>query len=173
MKMDRDHRRRLPARRAKVILLLQIVCLEVLSGVDLCSNAQILTKEDLQRELKTYEAASLQAETPNMPAIQAGQIWSRLGTLNQDAGMYGQSERAFEHAMRLLTIAPISNPDLATVIDNLGTLYMETGNVKEAEHAESKALKIREESDQDARQRSRLQIRPEPRRRSWPRGRSR
>jgi tetratricopeptide (TPR) repeat protein len=61
--------------------------------------------------------------------------------------MYGQSERAYEHAMRLLTKAPISNPDLATVIDNLGTLYMETGNVKEAEHAESKALKIREESE--------------------------
>jgi tetratricopeptide (TPR) repeat protein len=110
-------------------------------------NAQILTREELQKEIVVYEAASLHAETPNMSAIQAGQIWSRLGSLYQDAGMYGQSERAFEHAMRLLTVTPVSKPDLATAIDDLGTLYMETGNVKEAEHAESKALKIREESN--------------------------
>jgi tetratricopeptide (TPR) repeat protein len=110
-------------------------------------HAQILTKEELQKEIATYESASARANSPEMPPLQAGQIWSRLGMLYQDAGMYGQSERAYEHAMRLLTIAPVSNPDLATAIDNLGTLYMETGHVKEAEHAESKALRIREESN--------------------------
>ena len=117
----------------------------VICGSGLYLNAQILTKEDLQKETTVYEAASLQAETSNMSALQAGQLWSRLGTLYQDAGKYGQSERAFEHAMRFLTIAPVSKPDLATAIDNLGTLYMETGNVREAERAELKALKIREE----------------------------
>ena len=127
-------------------ILLQIICLGVLGGMGLCAKAQILTKEDLQKQIEIYEAVSLQAKTPDMPAIQAGQIWSHLGTLYQDAGMYGQSERAFEHAMRLLTVAPVSNSDLATAIDNLGTLYMETGHVEEAEHAELKALKIREES---------------------------
>ncbi len=107
-------------------------------------NAQILTKEDLQRETAVYEAASHDAEPPHMPSIQAGRIWSHLGTLYQDAGKYGQSQMAYKHAMRLLAMPPVSQPDLAVAIDNLGTLYMEIGNVKDAEHAESKALKIRE-----------------------------
>jgi tetratricopeptide (TPR) repeat protein len=91
-----------------------------------------------------YEAASRDAEGSNMPSIQAGRIWSHLGTLYQDAGKYDQSQTAYEHATRSLTIPPVSQPDLAVAIDNLGTLYMETGNVKEAEQAELKALKIRE-----------------------------
>jgi tetratricopeptide (TPR) repeat protein len=129
---------------SRIILL--IACFAKFCGSGLQLSAQILTKEDLQKEIAVYEAASLHAETSNMPAIQAGRIWSHLGTLYQDTGMCGQSERAFEHAMRLLAIAPVSKPDLATTIDSLGTLYMETGNVKEAEQAESKALKIREEA---------------------------
>ena len=99
-------------------------------------SAQILTKEDLQKETMAYEAASRNAQRSNMPSVQAGRIWSHLGTLYQDAGKYDQSQAAYEHAMRLLTIAPVSPGDLAVAIDNLGTLYMETGNAKEAERAE-------------------------------------
>jgi tetratricopeptide (TPR) repeat protein len=109
-------------------------------------NAQLLTKEDLRREIATYEASSLQAKTPDMTGLQAGRIWLHLGTLYQDAGMYYQAEQALEHAMRLLTLAPVSKPDVATAIDSLGMLSMQTGNVKEAERAETKALKMREEA---------------------------
>jgi tetratricopeptide (TPR) repeat protein len=151
MRIGHNYRRMLSGRLTKVsATLLQIACLGVLSGMGLRANAQILTQEDVQRKIEVFEAASLQAKTPNMPAIQAGQIWSHLGMLYEDAGRYGQSERAFKHAIELLTMAPVSNPDLATAIDNLGTLYMETGNVKEAEHGESKALRIREESHLEA-----------------------
>jgi tetratricopeptide (TPR) repeat protein len=107
-------------------------------------NAQILTKEELQKETAVYEASSHDAEPPKVPSVQAGRIWSHLATLYQDAGRYGESQIAYEHAMRLLTMAPVSQSDLAVTIDNLGTLYMETGNVKEAEQMELKALKIRE-----------------------------
>src|ERR1700758_152791 len=82
--------------------ILLIVCLANFCGTGFQLNAQILTKEDLQKEIAVYEAASLHAETSDMTVLQAGQIWSHLGTLYQDAGMYGQSEPAFEHAMRLL-----------------------------------------------------------------------
>jgi tetratricopeptide (TPR) repeat protein len=147
MKIRHDDCRQWSARLTKVsTTLLQVACLGVLTGTGVCANAQVLTKEDLRKQIEIYEAASLQAKTPDMPTVQAGTIWSHLGTLYQDAGMYAQSERAFEHAMRLLTVTPVSSPDLARAIDNLGTLYMETGHIKEAEHAESKALKIREES---------------------------
>lgn len=57
--------------------------------------------------------------------------------------MYGEAENAFGRALQLLNILPVSKSDLATAIDGLGTVYMETGNLSEAEHAELKALKIR------------------------------
>jgi tetratricopeptide (TPR) repeat protein len=136
----------IPIRLKKGPAIFQLIVLEILLGTGWQLNAQLLTKEDLQKEITTYEAASLQAKTPNMPELQAGRIWWRLGTLYEDAGMYGQAEQVLEHAMRLLTVAPVSKPDLAMAIDSLGTLYMETGNVKEAERAESKALKMREEA---------------------------
>jgi tetratricopeptide (TPR) repeat protein len=123
---------------------LLLVCLAAYCASDLRLKAQILTREDLQRETVVYEAASRNAEPPQMSAVEAGQIWLRLGVLYQDAGSYGPSEMAYEHATRLLTMVPGSGPDLADTIDRLGTLYMETGNFKGAEAAESKAMKMRE-----------------------------
>ena len=126
--------------RSSIILACLAACCA--SGLQL--NAQILTKGDLQRETAEYEAYSRSAEPPHMPAVEAGRIWLHLGILYQHAGKYGLSEITYEHAMRLLTIAPVSQPDLADAIDDLGTLYMETGNLKGAEDAESKAMKMRE-----------------------------
>ena len=136
----------IPIRLKMVPAVFQFLVLQILLATGWQLNGQLMTKEDLQQEITTYQAASLQAKPPVMPELQAGRIWLHLGTLYQDAGMYGQSEQAFEHAMRILAAAPVSRPDLAMVIDNLGTLYMETGNVKEAERAETKALKMREEA---------------------------
>jgi tetratricopeptide (TPR) repeat protein len=123
---------------------LLVVCLAACYAGGLRLKAQILTREDLQRETAAYEEASRSSEPPQMPAVEAGRIWLRLGILYQDAGRFGQSEMAYEHAMRLLTVVPISGPDLADAIDRLGTLYMETGNLKGAEDTESKAMKMRE-----------------------------
>jgi tetratricopeptide (TPR) repeat protein len=133
--------RRFPLR---LQISIMIACLAACCAGGLRLNAQILTKEDLQKETMAYEAASRDAERSNMPAVQAGRIWSHLGTLYQDVGKYSQSQMAYEHALRLLTVTPVSQSDLAIAIDDLGTLYMETGNIKEAEQAELKALKIRE-----------------------------
>ena len=121
-----------------------LTCLAACCASGLRLNAQILTQEDLQNETAEYEVASRSAEPPHMPPVVAGRIWLHLGVLYQDAGRFGQAETAYEHAMRLLTIAPVSRPDLADALDNLGTLYAETGNLKDAEHAEKNALKMRE-----------------------------
>jgi tetratricopeptide (TPR) repeat protein len=128
---------------------LLLVCLAACCASGLRLKAQILTRGDLQRETAAYEAASRSAEPPQMPTVEAGRIWLRLGILYQDAGRYGQSEMAYEHAMRLLTVVPVSGPDLADAVDRLGTLYMETGNLKGAEETESKAMKMREEPGWD------------------------
>jgi hypothetical protein len=96
-----------------------LVCLAACCASGLRLDAQILTREDLQRETSAYEAASGSVKPPQMPAVEAGRIWLRLGVLYQDAGRFGQSKMAYEHAMRLLTVVPISRPDLADGIDRL------------------------------------------------------
>jgi tetratricopeptide (TPR) repeat protein len=136
----------IPIRLKSVSAIFQFLVLEILLATGWQLNGQLMTKEDLEREITTYQVAFQQAKTPDMTGVQAGRIWLHFGALYQDAGMYGQSEQAFEQALRLLAVAPVSTPDLAMAIDSLGTLYMETGNVKEAERAESKALKMREEA---------------------------
>ena len=128
------------SKRSSIVLTYLAACCA--SGLRL--DAQILTQGDLQRETAEYEVASRSAEPAHMPAVEAGRIWLHLGVLYQDAGRYGQSEIAYEHAIRLFTLAPVSRPDLADAIDNLGTLYAETGNLKGAERAEKNALKMRE-----------------------------
>lgn len=107
---------------------------------------QILTRQDLEKQIQVYRSASLRAEPPLMAAVPAGRIWSQLGTLYEDAGMYEQSEIAFRHAIQLLTVPPVSRLDLARGMDDMGTLYMERGNTKEAERDEQQALQLRLES---------------------------
>src|SRR5690349_18654631 len=85
---------------------------------------QILTKEDLQRELKVYEEASRHADPPAMEPLAAGRVWSRLGTLYEDAGRYYQAEMAFRHGLRLLETVPASESDLAQALDGIGTVYL-------------------------------------------------
>ena len=132
--------------RVKARCIVCMVIAGMMGGHGLCLHAQILTKEDLRKQIAIYETASHQADMHTLPAAQAGRIWSQLGTLYQDAGLYSKSEDAFEHAMRLLTAPPVDRQALASNIDNLGTLYVEMGNVKEGEQAELKALKMREET---------------------------
>jgi tetratricopeptide (TPR) repeat protein len=115
-------------------------------------NAQTLTRADLQAQTAIYEAASKRAQPPEMSAVQAGRIWTRLGMLYQDAGTlyqdatrYQEAENAFERAIRLLSLPPVSKSDLSAAIDDVGTLYLERGHVGDAEQAEMKALRLREE----------------------------
>jgi tetratricopeptide (TPR) repeat protein len=121
-----------------------VACLLLTSICALPAQAQILTTEDLRQHLAALEQATEQAEAKNIPAEQAGLLYSQLGSLYQDAGMYVPAENAFEQAMHKLTVAPVNQQALAKNIDNLGSLYMEMGNLKEAERAEQKALKMRE-----------------------------
>lgn len=121
-------------------------------GITLCvflsdprwTKSQTLTHSRLETEIQTYQALSVRAEPPAMVPVSAGRVWSHLGSLYEDAGMYPQSEMAYQHALRLLKVPPVSAADLATALDGMGTLYMMWGDTQQAERAEQKALEIRE-----------------------------
>ncbi len=108
------------------------------------ASTQTLTGETLKTQIQIYAAESLCANPPGMAPVPAGRIWSHLGSLYEDAGMYAQAEMAYLHAIRLLEAAPVSGADLARAIDDLGTLYMVRGDTRQAERAEQRALQIRE-----------------------------
>lgn len=119
------------------------VGLTVLAGGMPRLGAQAQNKDDLKKQIDIYRAASVHAGPPAMSAARAGRIWTRLGALYEEAGMYTQSEMAFVHALRLLERPPVPEADRARAMDELGTLYMARGDTQQAERAEQHALAIR------------------------------
>jgi tetratricopeptide (TPR) repeat protein len=105
--------------------------------------SQALTSHDLEKEIQTYQVLSMRAEPPSMEPPAAGRVWSHLGSLYEDAGMYVQSEMAYLRAIRLLETPP-SPRDLARAMDDLGTLYMVRGETQLAEKLEQQALTMRQ-----------------------------
>ena len=111
------------------------------------ASAQLFTRGDLQHQIELYESALSKAQETNSQYAQIGRIELRLAALYQDIGLYDKSEDTFERAIRTFR-KPGSPLDLAAAIDGLGTVYLQIGNIAEAERAELKALKIREEVGQ-------------------------
>ena len=111
-------------------------------------KGQMLTKEDLQRQIELYEKALAKNKASNPPTVQTGRIQLNLATLYQDAGQYERSEEAFEAAIRIFKKPPVTRLELAAAIDGLGTVYLQRGEVAEAERAELRALELREEAGQ-------------------------
>lgn len=109
--------------------------------------AQAQNRDDLTKQIELYRSASLHADPPEMTAVQAGRIWTRLGMLYEEAGKYVQSEMAFAHALRLLEMPPVEERDRARALDEMGTLYMVLGDSKQSERAEQRALAIRQAQD--------------------------
>lgn len=120
------------------------VGLGIATGGAALLGAQAQNRGDLEKQIELYRAASLHADPPEMKAVEAGRIWTRLGMLYEEAGKYMESEMAFVHALRLLELPPQEEADLARAMDELGTLYMARGDSKQAERAEQSALAIRQ-----------------------------
>jgi len=77
------------------------------------------------------------------PGKSDGEAWLKLAILRQDAAQYRDSERAYRKSIALLTSG---NRDvLADALDQMGTMYVECGQLSKAEPLERQALAIREE----------------------------
>jgi tetratricopeptide (TPR) repeat protein len=130
--------------RSNLNLNLNAIGTLILSTGALCAHAQSASREDLHKQIHTFEANAAEADPPAMAPVAAGRIWAHLGSLYEDAGMYPQSETAYAHAIRLFKAAPGADADRASAIDGLGSLYMMWGDTSQAERAEQEALSIRQ-----------------------------
>ena len=74
---------------------------------------------------------------------QSGAEWWKLAMSYQDAARFDDAERAYGKALILMKGGdPVA---LASVMDCMGTLYVQMGRFTEGEQAERKALEIRQE----------------------------
>ena len=76
------------------------------------------------------------------PGKSDGAAWLKLAILRQDAAQYHDSESAYRKAIALLRSKDPST--LADVLDHMGTMYVECGQLSKAEQLERKALATRE-----------------------------
>jgi tetratricopeptide (TPR) repeat protein len=110
------------------------------------ASGQILNNEDLRKQISAYQLASEHAEPPYMSSVSVGRVWSHLGTLYEDAGIYHESASAFQRAISFLKTSPDSSLDLARAVDDFGTLQLQMGHIHDAERNELAALELREQS---------------------------
>ena len=99
--------------------------------------AQNTTATALDREIHKYQLlVQDQVEQQN------GAVWWHLAMLCQDAARYGEAEHAYAKALELLKTG--DRATLANAMDEMGTMYVETGRYAKAEPLEREALAMRE-----------------------------
>ena len=90
------------------------------------------------------QEAAREDEAANAGDIKLGRVYSQLGLSFEDMAQWDRSEAALKHAVSLLGHAGEKDGELATAIDQLGSLYVTMGRLREAEKEEIEALKLRE-----------------------------
>jgi hypothetical protein len=81
----------------------------------------------------------------NAPPAKLGYAWGLLASSYEDSGNTDEAMRAYTHALAYLSKAPEARANYATALDNLGEVYLLTGNIAEAEAVRIKAFRIRTE----------------------------
>jgi tetratricopeptide (TPR) repeat protein len=105
---------------------------------------EIPTRAEGLRQIAMYEAAIKDARSARASDVVMATMFSRLASLNVDAGRYGESEAALEQAISLWRRSPASSGELAKDIDTLGWVHVEMGKMRQAERDDLEALKLRE-----------------------------
>lgn len=80
---------------------------------------------------------------------QLGALWRQLANAHQDGRDIQRAEEAYTRSLKLLK-ASAQQRYFAAALDDLGSLYLETGRLKESESCRRKALAIFEESGDQA-----------------------
>ena len=111
-----------------------VFCMALMNGPVWAQNTTAIV---LDRDIHKYELL-VQDQTVQ----QDGAVWWHLAMLYQDAARYEDAERAYTKALELLKTG--DRAMLANAMDEMGTMYMETGNYAKAEPLEREALAMRE-----------------------------
>jgi len=110
-------------------------------GVDVGKIA--VSEQQVQQRIAVEMQAARQLEQSGTEPLKLGRLWAQIAADYEDAMQYTQSESAYNRALKFLEAAP-EKIDYATVLGNLGSLYVLQGNYDDAERCRKRALAVRE-----------------------------
>ena len=82
-------------------------------------------------------ARSAGSESPDM-----GRVWILLGSIYQDLGRLSEAQRAYQSAISLCKGQPGRQREEEVALDNLGSLYLETGQLEMSKRLRLKVLRM-------------------------------
>jgi tetratricopeptide (TPR) repeat protein len=140
--MFQSHFQRVSRRLMCQWCLLALVALSM--GVE-TSWTQATTQADeiLLDRIRAYRLKIDTAASWHATDDQLGVVWLQLASDYADEFEIQRSEEAYAHSLKLLKNSPIQT-HYAIALDNLGSFYLTTGRLKEAENCRRKALAVYE-----------------------------
>ncbi|MCU1247435.1 MAG: tetratricopeptide repeat protein [Edaphobacter sp.] len=109
------------------------------------ANAADAYRQKLIRRVAMEEAAVRQAEAAHATNVALSKAYLQLGMWCQNAAQWPRSEAALDHAVALLRHPPGPSADLATAINQLASLHVMMGKLRESEREEQEAMTIRQD----------------------------
>ena len=92
------------------------------------------------------------ADSPpgDLSAMEKGTVWDLLGSAYETLDNFARSRHCFEQSIAVFQSAAPASPQLASAIDDLGSLEELAGNVLESEHLRKRAIRMYTELKDDA-----------------------
>jgi tetratricopeptide (TPR) repeat protein len=126
-----------------------VVALALTSSLLLCTRLAVaqadmsppVTPERTAGELRAIESAAARHATDD----ELGKLWEQLASDYQYEMDLPRAEEAHNHALKLLRGSVAARGDYAAALDDLGGLYLLTGQMAESENCRRKALAIFDE----------------------------
>lgn len=85
-------------------------------------------------------------DSAGLGPLKMGRLWARLAWDYQDALKIEKAEAAYNHALQLFETVPEAKLDYAVVLDNLGSLYLVSGDFDAAERSRTRSMSLRVET---------------------------
>jgi hypothetical protein len=83
-----------------------------------------------------------EGEQRGMEPLKLGRRWAHLAADYEDAMEFAKSESAYNHALRLLESAPDGKADYAIALDNLGSMYLMSGDPLEVARGKAQLAEV-------------------------------
>ena len=108
--------------------------------------SDVSPRDQVLQRIADGEASALKAESAHADNLALGRIYAQLGLWYEDVGLWSRAEADLQRAISLLRHASEGNEDLAKSLDQLGSLHVSMGKLRESEREEHEALRLREKA---------------------------
>ena len=109
------------------------------------ADATVVDSAKSQKDVAQDIEMIYEGERSGMAPLKLGRLWAHLASDYEDAMEIVKSEDAYNHALRLMEGVVEARLDYAIVLDNLGSMYVMSGDLIEAERCRMRSLAARVE----------------------------